>query len=95
MAQYYQKSIFCWCILQTNKWSTWYSGVYRFGINPRQSVFRPPLHSVRRHSCTTNVSGTHSRGCVTSRLGQHRSTEHPGDMLRIRESPASNPDHMS
>jgi len=64
MAPYYQESIFCWCILQTNKWRTWHSGVYRFGINPRQSVFRPPLHSVRYQSCTTKCSrNTQSRVC--------------------------------
>ena len=42
-----------------------------------------------------HVTGTRSRGCVTSHLGQRRPTERSEDMLRIREARTSNPDEMS
>jgi len=63
-------------------------------IRDNQSLDRGWIQSVTI-PVQRNVAGTHSRGCVTSRLGQHRPTVHPGDMLQIREAPASNPDHMS
>jgi hypothetical protein len=91
-AQYYQESIFCWCVLQTNKWSTWHSGVYRFAINPRQSIFRPPLHSFRHHSCTTKCSRNTIAG---AQLRDWNSIVQLNIMLQIREAPASNPEHMS
>jgi hypothetical protein len=105
-----QESIFC-CILQTNKQTNKQMKdlvLWRLQIR-NQSVAFTDSESIRDNQslldrgwiqsikipAQRNVAETPSRGCVTSRLGQHHPTEHPGDMLRIMEAPASNPDHMS